>query len=853
MIGKTLVLFAAGLFVFAVTGSPQGAGKGDPAGDSLPAGAVARLGSTRFTHPHVITFAAFSPDGKSLAVASQGPSRHLQIWDLATGRPLPRFAGPNAPVISLAFAPDGKALAVASPNGVSWLDTATGAVLRQFPDPPLNSAPVAVSHDGKIVAAGGATNVQNGNPNHILLWDAVTGAKRLTLVAHRTPVHQLAFSRDGKRLTSVTLTYTNVAMKQVVRSLVEVWDTASGKKVHQLTRTSSYPVFSPGGATLATAEPGRTVLTEVASGRIISELLGEYHSFRFSPDGKTLATGRRDELVRLWDVATGKEVRRLDGLPGGVGWVLAFSSDGKLLAASNSDWQSSALRIWDVETGQERRPFAGHVGVVSRVVFSPDGKTVASGSSDHTVRLWDPKSGAERRVLPRHHGPVDAVAFDPQGKRLATTDGKWVRLWDPATGNELGNAVAPKMRVLTMAFTDGGKSLNLALADGGKSSWRLTDNTWEQTSGGPQPSLAFGTHSADGRLLVTGAGLFGFGAGGGVRVVRLADGKIIREISGRPGNEFNATVYWHAVLSPDGGLLATSENLQTQGLRLILTAPTIRLWDLATGQEILKMDGQKSTAQVLAFSPDGRILASGHGPGGGWQGPRELIVTLWDSLTGEKLGELQGHRGNIASLAFSPDGKWLVSGSEDRTALVWDVGRLAPRRNPAAANATPERVRALWNDLGDDDVARAFRAVAAMADVPKLALPLLKNELRPVPQVERKQFDRLVAGLDSGSFAKRQQATEELQKMGDVIVPLLRQSLKGDVSLESRRRMEVLLEKADWKKPSAEQVRPVRALIVLERDGSAESRKLLEVIAGGAPEARLTQQARAALDRLRLR
>jgi hypothetical protein len=439
---------------------------------------------------------------------------------------------------------------------------------------------------------------------------------------------------------------------------------------------------------------------------------------------------------------------------------------------------------------------------------------------------------------------------------LATADSKWVRIWDPSTGKELAKTEAPPTPALALAFTDGEKNLTAVFADGGRLVWGLAGNTRKHTPGGGQlqSTLGFATLSPDGRLLVSGLGLYGFGAGGGVRVHRTADGKQLHELGGRRGEDFSVgTVYWHGTFSPDGGLLATSENLQTQGLRLILTEPAIRLWDMATGQEILKMQGQKSTAQVLAFSPDGRLLASGHGPGGTWRGPRELIVCLWDVFSGEKLGELQGHSADIQALAFSPDGKRLVSGSDDRTALVWDVSRFALARNPAAENATPERVRALWDDLAGDDVARAFRAVAALADVPKLVLPILKDELRPVPPVDRRHFERLAEALDSGAFVERQKATDELQKMGDVIVPLLREALKRDVSLECRRRLEQLLEKAEWKKPSPTQLRHVRALIVLERDGSADSRKLLEVIAGGAPESRLTQQARAALDRLRLR
>jgi len=285
------------------------------------------------------------------------------------------------------------------------------------------------------------------------------------------------------------------------------------------------------------------------------------NSVAFSPNGRWLASGSSDKTIKLWDVATGEELRTLTGHTDFVSSV-AFSPDGHWLASGSSD---RTIKLWDVATGEELRTLTGHTQGVGPVAFSPDGHWLASGSSDRTIKLWDMATGRELRTLTGHAIDVQTVAFSPDGRRLASGSvDRTIRFWDVATGQEL--------RTLT------GHTL-------------------------PVTSVAF---------------------------------------------------------SPDGRWLASG-----------CTDKVIKLWDVATGREVRTLPGHAGWIWSVAFSPDGRWLASG-----GWS-PRSVAspgetIKLWDVATGEELRTLTGHP-LVQSLAFSPDGRWLASGSVEKTIKLWDV------------------------------------------------------------------------------------------------------------------------------------------------------------------------------------
>src|SRR5262249_28106801 len=283
-------------------------------------------------------------------------------------------------------------------------------------------------------------------------------------------------------------------------------------------------------------------------------------------------------------------------------------------------------------------------------------------------------------------------------------------------------------------------------------------------------------------------------------------------------------------LSPDGRTLAVAPSSSDFG-RPAPPAVGIRLYEVATGKLRGRLEDIPARVAALAFSPDGRVLACGGQAG---------VIRLWDVSTGEQVPRLAGHWGAVESLRFSPDGALLASGSGDTTVLVWDVGRLTGKARPVV-KLSPEQLGALWDDLKGKDAAAAYRAVWKLAAGGQQAVSFLGERRRPAPRGDAKRIAQLITDLDSARFAARQGATTELEKLGESAESALREALTKAPSVEFRRRVEQLLDRLDH--PTDDRMRSLRALEALERAGA---RGVLETLAGGAPQAWVTREARAA-------
>jgi hypothetical protein len=285
--------------------------------------------------------------------------------------------------------------------------------------------------------------------------------------------------------------------------------------------------------------------------------------------------------------------------------------------------------------------------------------------------------------------------------------------------------------------------------------------------------------------------------------------------------------------SPDGRTLASGGDKK------------VRIHEVATGGLRLAFDhgGQPS---VLAFSTDGRLLASGCN-----QNPRAELrskdddkVRLWDSWTGVRLCILPGHRGAITSLGFSPDGKLLASGSNDTTILLWDATKLPRGAPPKPVALGGKEVESCWADLDRPDARKAYLGMRKLLASPATTIGLLEKRLRPVV-VDSKRAEKLLADLDSDDFDTREKASKELARLGTAAEPALRRALAARPALEAHRRIEKLLRGLDGR-----YLRVVRGVEVLERLNTAASRKALSALAGGEKGARVTREAMEALARL---
>jgi hypothetical protein len=279
-----------------------------------------------------------------------------------------------------------------------------------------------------------------------------------------------------------------------------------------------------------------------------------------------------------------------------------------------------------------------------------------------------------------------------------------------------------------------------------------------------------------------------------------------------------------AALSPGGRLLAVADR-------------DLRVQDLAMGDDWPALENPgEGMLSAPTFSADGRFLAAE------WSSLNEVRsrILVWELASSQIRAEFSGHRGFVDPIAFSRDGRMLASGGRDTTVLLWDLlGDKLEQDKPAA-----EDLHGLWRDL-DGNARTAHRALARLAKAPAEAVTLVREHLPPAPgrSPEPREIARWIADLDSDRFQTRQQATRALRETGRIGECAMEEALKGTPSLEQKLRLEELLRRLHRTGVAAEMLRPVRALELLERIGTPEARRLVEELAAGNPASDLTRYA----------
>jgi WD40 repeat protein len=555
-------------------------------------------------HAAAVSSVAFSPDGRTLATGSEDTT--VKLWNTATGQETHTLGGHSNAVTSVAFSPDGKTLATGSRD----------------------------------------TTVK--------VWNAATGRESHTLTGHRDEVECVAFSRDGKILATVDS-----------GNRVRLWEMATGRQTLTLTghpdplwsidRLSSV-AFSPDGRMLATGSSGGAVkFWNTATGREMRRLAGASGPLAFSPDGKRLATwcaSEDDDTVKLWDTATGRQTLTLKRQAGG--WFvssLAFSPDGKLLATASAD---TAVELWNLTTGQQTGAFKGHTAAVNSVAFSPDGKSLATGSDDRTAKLWNATTGQE---IPLLQPAGSRVAFSPNGKMLATGTipipgdreaGGTVQLWEALTGRRVRTFPGS---IPFEGFAPDGTRLATEYWDGTMRLWDVATGRKTCTLRGAYEPAAF---SPNGKWLATASNGFE------IKLWDLATGQEIRRLKGQKSPTETGQIF-SLKFSPDSKTLATGARLRSGNRKAV---GTLQIWDVETGRVTQTHKGPHLGVWSVAFSPDGRLLATAS---------QDTVVRVWDLATGRESRALRGHGSFVSRVAFSPDGKTLATGSAGGTVSLWST------------------------------------------------------------------------------------------------------------------------------------------------------------------------------------
>jgi WD40 repeat protein len=821
----------------------------DAQGDPLPPLALARLGTLRLRCPEQILAATMSSDGKLLVSTSNRIA--LDIHDVATGKLLRTIKMGYINGDPLSLSPDNKTIAALSGTSELLLfDADSGKPLQKFkPAPQQRFSGLAFSRDGKVV--GGSAECIGG-VGSVLVCDAASGKELGKFDVLQNYRVMLALSGDGKLVATWGhyLPATKDPPTHFPSEFAQIWDVPAGKELVRVKLPQGNVVgaaLSPDGKLLATTNGGSTIVVwEVPGGKEVVRLTGQRGLgavISFSPDGKTLAAATDAGVTFLWDATTWKRLginqqawgQRVNGV--------VFPTQGPPLGWS---FLGHALRVWELPGGKAVTPADGHMHRIGSLVFTDKGKKLWSSSLDGRLCQWDVASGkllkqmANLEQMQQNHGSY--VPLRQYWTTILSGDAKFlamdvpynnlVRVWERDSKKILCDLEWPRNEPNAMAFAQDGNLVAVGGREGLVKVWNVEKGRelfQLKLQEGEVRKLAF---APDAKTLAIGFAYFDRNTN-----LQISEIHVVKAMTGQKVATWKRSSYFVSALTfaPDGKMLAVAGQPRL-----------IQLVNPAMGKEVGHFEISDGPFYALAFSPDGRTLAAG---GYAYGAPHK---TWWCELaTLSVRWTFHGHQNSVDQLAFSPDGQMLATGGNDTTVLLWDLaGKLQPKVD--GAKWTDKDRQRIWASLSDPDSRKAYEAMLQLYAAPVAGVGLLKEQVKPapLPALTEEQIVQLIRDLDNDKFAVRDKAHKALAEVGPGAAELLRKALADKPSQEKKKRLETLLAMAEQRKLTPELLQGLRAIEALECIASGEARQILANVASGLPASRLTQQARAALNRL---
>jgi WD40 repeat protein len=548
-------------------------------------------------------------------------------------------------------------------------------------------------------------------------------------------------------------------------------------------------------------------------------------------DGKAYATVSNG--FGLWDTETTKMLWR-QKLSVTVESI-AFSRDGKTFASGD---RNNNLRIWDVEKRAEKFvPQNGHRGSIDTLVFSPDGKKLATGGADDLIIIWDTQTGAELQRLTEHQERLTKLYWTADYFASYSWD-KSVRFWDLASGKSTRQFLIDYEQHTPALSSDGATAAHISMAG---DALMLNTKTGKTIQIADKSRTPENTHQGIGNERIYEPYLIHmeiisdheFAAGsysGNIYRWNLATNTLT------PAVTVTADGFWaeSMVISHDKRFIAFIAN------------NILHVVEWASGQQLFEL---KNVGHELAFSHDHRLAFATIKT---QKTDPKSNIQLIDILTATTLMQLPGHvwqmgNASVNALAFSPDGKTLASGGAEGTALIWDVSKSSSKARTTAVNAA--KLEDAWNDL-QLDAPKAFRAAALLIEERESTIGLLHAKLKP--KVRNVALEKLMTDLDSDEFDVRVKATENLVKAGLDAIPYVEPELCNvRASPEVVARCKTVMQQLSGIAVAPVVLQESRAVMVLERIGTPHALELLERLAQGNDRSRITREAKASLERLK--